>query len=343
MQVATGVPSDEPARLEALKRYRILDTDPERAFDDLTMLASYICGTPIALITLIDENRQWIKSRVGVTIAETTRSVAFCNHTIEQRGIMIVPDAREDARFRENPFVRDEPHIVFYAGAPLVTPDGYALGSLCVLDTVARTLSDAQLSALDGLRRQAQSQLELRRNLMELQRSLADRDRAEAEQAALIRELRESLDHVGTLTGLVPFCSTCELNMVIPADPHAIPRVAEGVQHLLKSKRWPEEEIAKVELALQEALANAVRHGCKGDPTKHIQCVLTFSANHEIVIVVRDPGPGFDPTAVPDPLSGDNMFKSSGRGVFLINQLMDEVAFKDGGREVQMRKSGTRP
>jgi anti-sigma regulatory factor (Ser/Thr protein kinase) len=338
MQVATGVPSDEPARLEALKRYRILDTDPERAFDDLTTLASYICGTPIALITLIDENRQWIKSRVGVTIAETARSVAFCNHTIEQRGIMIVPDAREDARFRENPFVRDEPHIVFYAGAPLVTPDGYALGSLCVLDTVARTLSDAQLSALDGLRRQAQSQLELRRNLMELQRSLADRDRAEAEQAALIRELRESLDHVSTLTGLVPFCSTCELNMVIPADPHAIPRVAEGVQHLLKSKRWPEEEIAKVELALQEALANAVRHGCKGDPTKHIQCVLTFSANHEIVIVVRDPGPGFDPTAVPDPLSGDNMFKSSGRGVFLINQLMDEVAFSDGGRELQMKK-----
>src|SRR4029078_11828926 len=127
----------------------------------------------------IDENRQWIKSRVGVTIAETARSVAFCNHTIEQRGIMIVPDAREDARFRENPFVREAPPLVFYAGAPLRTPDGSALGSLCVLDTVARTLSDAQLSALDGLRRQAQSQLELRRNLMELLRSLADRHSAE--------------------------------------------------------------------------------------------------------------------------------------------------------------------
>lgn len=331
--------TNEPARLDALKRYRILDTDPERAFDDLTLLASQICGTPIALITLIDENRQWIKSRVGVTVTETARSVAFCAHTIQQRDIFIVPDALQDVRFQENPFVRNEPHIRFYAGAPLVTPDGHALGSLCVLDTVARTLTEAQTWALDALRRQAQAQLELRRNLIELERSLAERDRAEAEQAALIRELRESLDHVNTLSSLIPFCSTCELNMVIPADPVAIPRVAEGVQQLLKSKHWPEEEIAKVELALQEALANAVRHGCKGDPSKHVQCVLTCDANQEIVIVVRDPGPGFDPAAVPDPLSGENVFKSSGRGVFLINQLMDEVAFKDGGREVQMRKS----
>jgi len=339
---APVMPENEAARLEALHRYRILDTEPERSFDDLTLLASHICGTPMALISLVDADRQWFKSRIGIPISETARAVSFCAHAINHRDLFIVPDSRHDERFRDNQLVTGAPEIRFYAGAPLVTPDGYALGSLCVLDTVARTLNDAQLSALDGLRRQAQSQLELRRNLMELQRSLADRDRAEAEQAALIRELRESLDHVGTLTGLVPFCSTCELNMVIPADPHAIPRVAEGVQHLLKSKQWPEEEIAKVELALQEALANAVRHGCKGDPTKHIQCVLTFSANHEIVIVVRDPGPGFDPGAVPDPLSGDNMFKSSGRGVFLINQLMDEVAFKDGGREVQMRKSGTR-
>jgi anti-sigma regulatory factor (Ser/Thr protein kinase) len=331
--------TNEPARLDALKRYRILDTVPERAFDDLTLLASQICVTPIALITLIDEKRQWIKSRVGVTVTETARSVAFCAHTIQQRDIFIVPDALEDDRFQQNPFVRNDPHIRFYAGAPLVTPDGHALGSLCVLDTVARTLTEAQTWALDALRRQAQAQLELRRNLGELERSLAERDRAEAEQAALIRELRESLDHVNTLSSLIPFCSTCELNMVIPADPAAIPRVAEGVQQLLKSKHWPEEEIAKVELALQEALANAVRHGCKGDPSKHVQCVLTCDANQEIVIVVRDPGTGFDPATVPDPLSGENVFKSSGRGVFLINQLMDEVAFKDGGREVQMRKS----
>jgi len=333
------MPANEPARLEALRRYRILDTEPERAFDDLTLLASHICGTPIALITLIDEQRQWFKSRVGITLTETARSVAFCTHTIEHREMLVVPDAREDARFQENPFVRHEPHIRFYAGAPLITPEGHALGTLCVLDMVARTLTESQRWALDALRRQAQAQLELRRNLIDLQRSLDERDRAEAEQAALVRELRESLDHVNTLSSLIPFCSTCELNMVIPAEASAIPRVSEGVQHLLAAKHWPEEEISKVELALQEALANAVRHGCKGDATKQIQCVVTCDTNHEIVIVVRDPGSGFDPAAVPDPLAADNVFKSSGRGVFLINQLMDEVAFRDGGREVQMRKA----
>ena len=332
--------TNEAARLDALKSYRILDTDPEQAFDDLTLLASQICSTPVALITLIDDHRQWFKSRVGVSITETSRDIAFCARAIAQRDILVVPDALLDERFCENPFVRHEPHIRFYAGAQLVTPDGHALGTLCVLDTVARTISEPQLKALDALRRQVQGQLELRRDLIELERVLADRDRTAADQAALVLELRESLDHVTKLSALIPFCSTCELNMVIPADPAAIPRVSEGVQHLLKTKGWPEEELAKVELALQEALANAVRHGCKGDPTKHIQCVLTCGATGEIVIVVRDPGTGFDPATVPDPLAPGNVFKSSGRGVFLINQLMDEVAFRDGGREVEMRKSG---
>lgn len=330
--------ADEPARLASLRRYRILDTDPEGAFDDLALLASQICGTPIALITLVDEDRQWFKARVGISISETARSISFCAHAIEQHDLFVVPDTTDDARFRDNPLVQQAPRIRFYAGAPLVTPEGHALGTLCVVDRVPRRLTDAQTRALDALRRQAEAQLELRRSLVELEQALAERDRAEAEQTALIGELRASLDNVGKLSGLMPYCSTCELNMVIPAAPSAIGRVSDGLRQVLEAKQWSEDEVIPVELALQEALANAIRHGCKGDPAKHVQCCVTINEGRDLLIVVRDPGTGFDAGAVPNPLEGDNVLKSSGRGVFLINQLMDEVAFVDGGREVQMRK-----
>lgn len=329
---------DEAARLAALRRYRILDTDPEQAFDDLTLLASHICGTPIALISLIDADRQWFKSRVGITIAETSRSVSFCTHAIKQRDLFIVPDARANPAFRSNPFVADENGIRFYAGAPLVTPDGHALGTLCVLDRVPRTLSDEQLEALEALRRQVVAQLELRTKLFELDVALKARDEAEAAQLRLIGELQGSLDNVRHLSALIPYCSACQFDMTIPADPRAIPTVTDGVLQVLQNKRWPEERIIEVELALQEALANAIRHGCKGDVSRKVQCVVNCEGPEEIVIVVRDPGTGFDAATVPNPLEGENVLKASGRGIFLINQLMDEVAFRDGGRELQMKK-----
>ena len=333
------LPVDEQARLTALRRYRILDTDPEGAFDDLTLLASHICGTPMALITLIDENRQWFKSQLGLDgIRETERSIAFCTHAIKHTNIMEVPDTQEDERFRHNPFVTGQPHIRFYAGAPLVTPDGYALGTLCVVDTQPRRLSREQMRALDALRHQAQAQLELRLGLDELQQALRLRDKAEAAQLALIAELQSSLQKVDKLTALMPYTSTCVMNIVVPAEPDSIPRVSEGVKQLLEGKGWGEDQIMPVELALDEALANAIRHGCKSDPSKQVQCIVTTDARGEVVIAVRDPGPGFEPSKVPNPLEGENLFKGSGRGVFLINQLMDEVGFADGGREVQMKK-----
>jgi anti-sigma regulatory factor (Ser/Thr protein kinase) len=334
---------DEAARLAALRRYRILDTDPEQAFDDLTLLASHICGTPIALISLIDADRQWFKSRVGLTIAETSRSVSFCTHAIQQRDLFIIPDARANPAFRGNPFVAAENGIRFYAGAPLVTPDGHALGTLCVLDRVPRTLSDEQLEALQALRRQVVAQLELRANLFELDVALKARDEAEAAQLRLIGELQASLDNVRRLSALIPYCSACQFDMTIPADPRAIPTVTDGVLQVLQNKRWPEERIIEVELALQEALANAIRHGCKGDVTRKVQCVVNCDGPEEIVIVVRDPGTGFDAATVPNPLEGENVLKASGRGIFLINQLMDEVAFRDGGRELQMKKRSEKP
>ena len=329
---------EERARLAALHRYQILDTEPEQGFDDLTMLASYICGTPMALITLVDADRQWFKSRVGVSATETARAVSFCSHAIQHRDIFIVPDARHDERFRQNPLVVGDPEIRFYAGAPLVTPDGHALGTLCVLDKVARTLSREQLEALSALCRQAESQLELRRHLIDLKATLAERNQAQAEQAKLIEELRAAHDDVRRLSGLIPFCSTCQFTMTIPADPSAIPLVTDGVTHVLQEKGWPEADVMAVELALQEAVANAIRHGCRGDASQQLQCSVSVGEAGEVVITVRDPGAGFDPSKVANPLDPANLLKSSGRGIFLINGLMDEVRFADGGRELQMTK-----
>lgn len=333
---------EEAARLAALRRYRILDTEPEQGFDDLTMLASQLCGTPIALISLVDADRQWFKSKIGITVAETARSISFCAHAIHQPDLFVVPDAQQDQRFRENPLVTSEPGIRFYAGAPLVTPEGHALGTLCVIDRVPRTLTADQVASLEALKRQAEAQLELHRNLDELSGALKERDLAEAEQIGLIGELRAALDNIQKLAALVPLCSTCQFSVVIPGEMARVATVTEGVSEMLHERGFPEAKQFEVELALQEALTNAIRHGCRNDPKKLVQCSVTIEESGEVLIVVRDPGPGFDPASVPDPSDPANLLKSSGRGVYLINHMMDEVRFADGGREIQMRKHADR-
>jgi anti-sigma regulatory factor (Ser/Thr protein kinase) len=338
MMVGSERDETEAARLAALRSYRILDTDPERAFDDLALLASQICDAPMALITLVDADRQWFKARVGVSASGTPRSISFCAHAMRQHALFIIPDAREDRRFRDNPLVTGEPGIRFYAGASLTSPDGHPLGTLCVIDRVPRTLRGDQLEALDSLRRQVEAQLELRRNLIELHTALAARDRAEDAQARLVRDLRHALDEVNRLSALIPYCSTCRFNMVIPADPREVPPVTEGIAQMLREKQWTDDEVIAVELAVTEALTNAIRHGCGGDPRQHVQCVVTCDEPGEVNVVIRDAGPGFNSADVADPLAPENLLKAGGRGVFLINQLMDEVGFRDGGREVAMRK-----
>lgn len=164
------LPEDEVNRLKALQELSILDTDPEKVFDDLTRLASKICGTPIALISLIDADRQWFKSNLGLTATETPRDQAFCAHAILQPDVFIVPDALEDERFADNPLVEFEPQIRFYAGAPLITSEGSAIGTLCTLDRQPRQLSADQIEMLEIIGRQVVQQLEQRRDLADLAR-----------------------------------------------------------------------------------------------------------------------------------------------------------------------------
>ena len=157
-------PANEAERLRALAEYHILDSAPEDAFDDLAKLAAQIFGCEIALVTIIDAQRQWFKARVGLDITETPREQAFCAHAImKPLDLTIVPDATRDTRFAQNPLVTASPNIRFYAGAPLLTPKGDALGTLCVIDRTPRTPAPAHLAALRIIGRQVSYLLELRR------------------------------------------------------------------------------------------------------------------------------------------------------------------------------------
>ena len=166
------LPSNEADRLNALQQYEILDTPNEDTFDDLTRLAAHICRTPTALITLVDTSRQWFKSKVGMDALETPRDIAFCAHAILEPDLLVVNDASLDARFADNPLVTTEPKIRFYAGAPLITPDGLRLGTLCVIDYMPRDFGLQQQEALQILARQVMTQMELRRDMAELTQSV---------------------------------------------------------------------------------------------------------------------------------------------------------------------------
>ncbi|TAN83555.1 MAG: sensor domain-containing diguanylate cyclase [Gallionella sp.] len=160
------VPENEPSRLRALSGYAILDSAAEQAYDDMTYLAANICGTPIALISLVDETRQWFKSRTGLALAQIPRESAFCAHALaDPDNLLVIEDASKDPRFASNPLVAGEPHIRFYAGAPLVTGNGEVLGTICVLDRQPRSLDEHALEALRCLSRQVMAQLELRKLL----------------------------------------------------------------------------------------------------------------------------------------------------------------------------------
>jgi diguanylate cyclase (GGDEF)-like protein len=170
-------PARESERIAELDSYHILDSLPEKAYDDLVRIASSICGVPMGLVSLVDDSRQWFKSRRGIDAAQTPREIAFCAHAIAQPDqIFIVPDARADTRFFDNPLVTGNPNIRFYAGAPLITPGGNAVGTLCVLDSEPHTLAPFQIEAMQGLSRQVMALLELRKAYRELRHHVAERE-----------------------------------------------------------------------------------------------------------------------------------------------------------------------
>jgi len=183
------IPGNEAKRLDALWRYHILDTPPEPMFDDVALVASAICQTPIALMSLIDSERQWFKARVGLDASETPREQAFCAYTVLSNEPLIVEDATLDERFAGNPLVTSDPHIRFYAGAPLVDREGHALGSLCVINRKPRQLTAEQKAALTALARSVIFHLELRK---------------------ITAQLVHSLEELQTVRGLLPICSHCK-------------------------------------------------------------------------------------------------------------------------------------
>lgn len=191
--IAATLPYNEAIRLQVLEEYNVLDAGTEQAFDDLTTLAAAVCHTPMAFVTLVGKDRQVLKAREGLEEAETSREVSFCAHAIRQPDtVMEVSDATQDERFKANPLVTGTPGIRFYAGAPLVTPGGIALGTICVLDRHPRRLSDSERKALKSLARQAVAQLELRQAVADLEmQGLTDGLTAVGNRRAFDRSLRE--------------------------------------------------------------------------------------------------------------------------------------------------------
>ena len=202
------IPLNEESRLKALKEYSILDTLPQKEYDDITQLASQICGTSISTISLIDEKRQWFKSKVGLSVDSTPKDVSFCGHAIvDPDNIFTVKDSRLDSRFSDNPLVVGEPHVIFYTGVPLVSPEGFALGTLCVIDDKPKELNDQQLKTLKALSNQVVSLFELRKSKMMLERLTNDLESRNSALEKFARvaahDIKSPLNNISSLTEIL--------------------------------------------------------------------------------------------------------------------------------------------
>lgn len=237
------LPENEQSRLQALQSYCILDTLPEEAYDDITLLASKICDAPIALVSLIDSDRQWFKSKQGLNVSETHRDHAFCAHAIHHpEDLLIIPDTHEDKRFTDNILVTSSPFIRFYAGAPLVTTSGDVLGTLCVIDRQPRKLSASQEKTLSSLARLVMTQLELRHSLIEAKKNIE----IQAQMEASIRESEERFQAFMANAPAVTFIKNSEGEYIFVNDKffHVFNKKQNEVLGKTDQELWPAETAA---------------------------------------------------------------------------------------------------
>jgi two-component sensor histidine kinase len=304
-------------RLATLRSYRVLDTPSEPAFDDLVQLAARACQTPVALISLIDERRQWFKAEVGLGVRETPLDRSICLSAMLEPGLTIVPDLTEDPRFACNPLVTEQPHLRFYAGAVLRTPDGVPLGALCVLDWVPRDLTEDQAFILQSLSRQVMSQLELRRAVAERDEKLEASHRIEERQTLLVRELHHRVKNtLATVQALVGATgrSSGSFDEFYRSFSNRIASLAK-THNLLTEDYWQTaslREIALTELkpfaesrqprfmligprvelsadlavpvgmALHELTTNAIRYGALSVPTGHVRVQWSVGETEDV-------------------------------------------------------------
>jgi signal transduction histidine kinase len=254
MAIAAPKPHNEAQRIDTLRGYNILDTKREADFDDLTRIASQICGTPMALVTLVDEDRQWFKSAVGLDAPETSREVAFCAHAILQDKVFEVPDAHRDIRFHDNALVTGAPHLRFYAGAPLQTPDGHALGTLCVLDRTPRNLSEDQKAALEALARQAMGQMELRKALQDAERTSRYRSRL---MAVMGHDLKQPVNVINMCLSLLePQLAQEDDKETLAYARAAIDTLSGELDALAQASRLDQESVRLSRLPVQRVFDN---------------------------------------------------------------------------------------
>ncbi|MCH2055478.1 MAG: ATP-binding protein [Thalassotalea sp.] len=308
--------NDETQRLQALYSYDILDTEAEKVFDDLTELASEICETPIALISLVDPDRQWFKSKIGVDVSETHRDIAFCAHAIHEREVFEVPNALEDERFCDNPLVTEDPNIRFYAGAQLVTPSGHAIGTLCTISDKPKKLNDHQRKALQILSRQVIAQMELRQSLKEA------KDASDFKTEFLSNISHEVRTPLNAITGFSQAIIEQSSKTPLPADIHdyvqEIDFSAGRLLHIVNSVL----DLSKIEAGKMEVIPTWFQ---AAKFLQHINGMMQIKAKE------KDVSLNFD---IAEDLP-ELLFLDEGKvGQILINIINNAVKFTEAGKHI---------